>query len=497
MLLFLACSARAQDALFIQSGGQLKVLPGAKLYAKGSITLRNGAQLINNGVVQVSNNIKSYWVDSTTNTGSVSGIGSVQFEGAGDIYFSGSARFYNVLINGTAVRLDSSASIRVSNQLTLKKGVIYTGSSPLFLTDNSPAALQNDSANPGYKQSYVAGTLYRAIGSNGGEYDFPIGDTSSSHIIRFLNHYIAGTTALTASFGPKSGTDAGLSVYEGAYYIAIHNAGVWNLKADAPATAGTYGLQVFVNGFSSLSDNQFAILLRPEKSTRGIDWMVPAGNTLPSGGSPGRTVSSGFAQRNQLNNFTNTQLGIGIASSALPVSFAAFTASRKNAGQVQLEWKTVSETNNKGFYIERREGSAGGFTDVGWAASRAYGGSSNQPLLYSFTDTNYYAGTSYYRLRQTDKDGGEKQSATVSVAGYPGISRAFPNPGKGLFTIILPATAQYGLIVSNTEGKIVMQQKVRGTSTIDLTALAGGLYTLWIVDEQKNTLLREKLILQK
>jgi hypothetical protein len=89
------------------------------------------------------------------------------------------------------------------------------------------------------------------------------------------------------------------------------------------------------------------------------------------------------------------------------ISFAAFPHSEG----VQLEWITASELNNDYFTIERSQ-SGEGFEPVNTV--RGAGTKSNQSK-YSLLDSNPLAGTSYYRLKQTDFDGKSTYSDLVEV----------------------------------------------------------------------------------
>ena len=93
-------------------------------------------------------------------------------------------------------------------------------------------------------------------------------------------------------------------------------------------------------------------------------------------------------------------------NSILPVELSSFTAS-ENAGKSQLEWTTLTETNNRGFQVER---SANGseWMKIGFVFSKASEGNSTQKLQYSYTDNNPLHGDNYYRLKQYDLDNHKK-----------------------------------------------------------------------------------------
>jgi hypothetical protein len=177
-------------------------------------------------------------------------------------------------------------------------------------------------------------------------------------------------SAITASFGPKPGNDAGLLVNDlGTPYSIVNNGGVWHITPDAEPTSGKYDLFLSFSGFTVLADNSFGIISRPNNSSNAAEWKIPTGSVLPQGGLPGRIVSSGFARRNNLSGFS--QFGIAMALGALPVTLTDFNAIRLSKEIVNLDWETASEQNNKGFEIERRSDNEQTFAQRKFVPSQA------------------------------------------------------------------------------------------------------------------------------
>ncbi|GAB4094004.1 hypothetical protein GCM10028786_29310 [Flaviaesturariibacter terrae] len=173
----------------------------------------------------------------------------------------------------------------------------------------------------------------------------------------------------------------------------------------------------------------------------------------------------------------------------LPVSLLAFTGKRANNVN-ELKWITASESNNRGFAIERSaDGSR--FTEVGFVASRAQGGTSTSDISYSYNES-ITAGTKwYYRLKQQDLDGQYKYSAVVLLKGDKSgiltLDGIYPNPVKGTASIRLQASAQGGSVVlqlTDMLGKVVRTQPVlteAGSSTtvqMNVSGLPAGQYHL-------------------
>jgi hypothetical protein len=170
----------------------------------------------------------------------------------------------------------------------------------------------------------------------------------------------------------------------------------------------------------------------------------------------------------------NTSIQIKIENMAvLPVELLKFTATTEGSKNY-LTWATASETNNKGFDIERsRDGAT--FQSIGTV--KAIGKAGN----YIFTDATPVNGTNYYRLRQIDFDGTETYSKVVSVANKGGKSLK-----------VYPTLVSNGFLTVDTEGgdyaiyNIVGQQVQSGQTSqrLDVSALAKGTYILKVGTEQ-------------
>lgn len=302
----------AQEVLHLSNGAGITVQSDVELTLQGGITLANGSSLLNNGAIRLKNNSVaniSNWTDNSSGN-ALSGMGLVIFNSDHLHHFSGTTDFYNVQLNA-AGNLSLNNHFTVSNQLHLINGKINTGNNQVFLNHNAAASLWNDASNTGYANSWINGNFKRLITTNTNTYDFPVGSDQRNNLLQFLNNNITGTNNLTASFGPKPGTDAGLNVSEsGVSYTSVNDGGVWWLVPDVGPTGGNYALQLYFNGFAGLTDNQFGILRRADASNNAAHWQIPPGSSLEAINGSGRLVSHGFARRINISNFS--QLGIGM-----------------------------------------------------------------------------------------------------------------------------------------------------------------------------------------
>ncbi len=110
----------------------------------------------------------------------------------------------------------------------------------------------------------------------------------------------------------------------------------------------------------------------------------------------------------------------------IPVELVSFSATSSGT-QVNLNWATASETNNRGFSIERSSGSE--FETIGFVAGY---GTTTESRQYSYTDNQIASGTYTYRLKQIDFDGTFEYSklAEVNVVGAAkfNLAQNYPNP---------------------------------------------------------------------
>ncbi len=118
--------------------------------------------------------------------------------------------------------------------------------------------------------------------------------------------------------------------------------------------------------------------------------------------------------------------------SVVPVDLINFSAGIEN-NNVSLNWMTASETNNKGFEVERSIKNSKlkikNFETIGFVNGN---GTSTELNYYSFKDEKVSAGKYLYRLKQIDFDGSSEYSTEIEVEiGLPDkfeLYQNYPNP---------------------------------------------------------------------
>lgn len=159
----------------------------------------------------------------------------------------------------------------------------------------------------------------------------------------------------------------------------------------------------------------------------------------------------------------------------LPVALSDFRLFAQGKG-VAIEWSTASEQNSDFFAVER---SADGKEWVEIARQTA-GGHSLETRHYRVQDAAPLSGASYYRLRQTDRDGAVQWSESRSITLPTGSALVFPNPVSQVLTVTNnDETATFQLY--NATGQEVSTQ-IRPISSgkdqvqYDVQALPAGVY---------------------
>jgi hypothetical protein len=168
----------------------------------------------------------------------------------------------------------------------------------------------------------------------------------------------------------------------------------------------------------------------------------------------------------------------------LPVELVSFKADVSN-GIVSLSWVTATETNNKGFDVERSADNST-FTKIGFVDGK---GTTTESKVYSFTDANLgTANTYYYRLKQIDFNGSFTYSKVVQVSVEQvstfELKQNYPNPFNPSTQIAftIPQKGFVKLVVYNLLGQevktLVNETLDAGSHSVDFNAsnLPSGVY---------------------
>jgi hypothetical protein len=233
----------------------------------------------------------------------------------------------------------------------------------------------------------------------------------------------------------------------------------------------------WTNSFTEQND-----FLQTSRTFAGADRIVTSNGAY----STGATAANSAAWRAQIVAFKGT--------GGLPIQMASSAASVIRDNDVEVTWKTVSETNNYGFEIYRRRSNVGEWTRVGFVEGH---GTTLAPQSYSYIDRALSIGQYYYRIKQIDLDGTSEifpkgtpsePEMEVTVGLTPGafvLAQNYPNPFNPTTTIefTVPRNGPTTIKVYNVLGQEVatvfdgeVEAGKINTVRFDASNFASGLY---------------------
>ena len=176
-------------------------------------------------------------------------------------------------------------------------------------------------------------------------------------------------------------------------------------------------------------------------------------------------------------SFNNISLA---APSVLPVKLISFTGKEQNDGSVLLEWTTAMEQNAERFEIEA---SADGiqFSQVSSVDAK---GNSLAESNYQFTYTEKKGASTFFRLKQIDKDGHAEYSPVILVKTNADnlFITTSPNPVRNRTIIASDNSIITGVHIFSTSGTLVKSIRNNNSNklSVDMSHLSKGTYYLQI-----------------
>ncbi len=207
----------------------------------------------------------------------------------------------------------------------------------------------------------------------------------------------------------------------------------------------------------------------------------------------------------RLNAFV--YMGADEGSVAVPVELTSFVATTTESG-IKLEWQTATETNNRGFEVQRSTDNVS-FSTLEFVAGN---GTSAEKHTYSFVDNSVVNGKVYYRLKQIDFDGTYSFSNTIeadfSMPLAFELSQNYPNPFNPTTVIkfAIPSASKVTVKVFDILGREVAvlanQDFAAGRHNLEFNAsgLTSGAYFYTIntegVDGSKNQAVKKMMLIK-
>ncbi|MFT5599780.1 MAG: hypothetical protein ACI9N1_000006 [Flavobacteriales bacterium] len=171
--------------------------------------------------------------------------------------------------------------------------------------------------------------------------------------------------------------------------------------------------------------------------------------------------------------------------SPLPVGLRSFVAECESQN-IRLEWSTSTEINNDYYTIENS------IDGVDWKIVSTVTGSGNSSVIrhYSFIDIQNGLELSYYRLKQTDFDGGYRYypiiGAKKCMDDFTEVA-IYPNPANKYLNIIIdfPEERVASMSIYNQFGKIIYYSNTYEPH-IDFENIVNGIYIMKLELDSKS-----------
>jgi hypothetical protein len=457
-----------------------------------ALTVSNNLTMTNPGVLSpVANtiNLAGNWNNWGT-AAFTQATSTVNFDGAVEQTITAPAgvTFAGLTINNSAANVQLINNATVSKTLTMTQGNIDLSGNTLTLGLNTanPGTLAYTTGNiintGSFTRWFKAGVI--PIGSVTGL--FPMGTTANPRPFSVSAPTTGLTTGGTMTVVYTDATiTTGVSFPDGASTVYTIKNLNWALSTGNGLAGGTYDLGISGTGFgviNSINDLRLT-LVGSVVGTAGVN----AGTTADP-----QVNRTGLSVANLNNTFYPGSVNPGMTT--LPIQLTSFTATPNN-GEVKLNWSTTEEVNTEYFTIQR---SADG-SSWGDLQQIAAAGNSSSTIAYAAFDKSPLAGSSFYRLMITDKDGGTTWSGIVQVSfteNAPHIA-VYPNPAVNYITISFPTPGNYTLTLVNEIGQVLATNVSANAGNLvwNMSNRPSGVYFIQI-RSQEGTLETRKIIIR-
>ncbi|MEO6902251.1 MAG: T9SS type A sorting domain-containing protein [Bacteroidia bacterium] len=433
---------------------------GNTVSLNGALTFGNGAML-QGGSATI--NVSGSWLNN---------IGSPFAYGTSTVVFNGTTpqtitrstsigeTFYNLKIdNSTGVTF--AKPVVVYGNLVLSNGLVTTTATNIL------TMAAGSTTNIGSASSYIVGPMkYSVVKIGTTALSFPIGKGASWRPVQLsVNHSTIDAATYTAEMFNSSPKSLGYTI-NGATITSVSSMRYWQI--DRVGIGALTGASVTLYYKSGVSSDGVT-----DPSNLRIAKTIGTGTVWNDVGGAGSAIGDGFISSLAFTSFSKFTLANRAGGlNPLPIELTSFTATPIKK-HIQLNWTTMSEKNNDYFTIEK---SFDGIKFEELVRVKGAGNSSNE-INYSTIDLDPNEGVNYYRLKQTDYDGGYFYSNIVFVNTNTDTKLSFnvyPNPTiNNQINIVLTGNSgkQVNVIIRDVLGKECYNKTIQ---------LSTGNYTLHI-----------------
>jgi len=393
--------------------------------------------------------------------------------------------FTRLLIANTGSGVTLNNPVNVSSLMTLTSGLLNTSTTGLITLLNGA----NTAAGTALSTSYVNGPMcFQKSTSGVTTLNFPVGSAPDCRPVVLTVNHSNGTlynyTVQVYNIAPVTlGYTKPPTIFTlpTAHYYTISRTNGAGTSQPNQNLSGNQTVQLFFGTNDNILDGTGVSVIK-NTYTATTAWIDIGGSGGPSygGGSPVTGSITSTSAPSAFNSFSTFALGT-THMYLLPTKLLYFKA-QPAGGKVDLSWSTSMEANCSGFTVEKSRNGAD-FAPLTWVPTQADGGNSSVPLDYSAVDPSPYAGVTYYRLAQTDRDGKVNYSPVVAVHfdGTEAIS-VYPNPSRGTLWIsgLESSVSTVAITLYDLGGKPVLETSaaVQGGMVRLDTRLNNGVYVL-------------------
>jgi hypothetical protein len=417
----------------------------------GTITLSSGATFKTSHTGGVNGNI------ILSGTKSISPGANFEFKGTSAQVTGSLLSSCNNLEINNASGVTLSGAVNVENIFELSTGCLMLGNNNLII---GSAAIISGGSQSSFVSTNGTGSLKKISLETDSEFLFPIGNITYSPVT--INY-----SGIQDNFSArvKNSLD---HIPNGMAYVNKQ----WTLSEDIPG--GTTAQIKFL--WNSGDNNPSFSPVNDIYIGRFNGSVYVQSSALLAGTGPYTAVSEGFTC---LSDFAVGNQNV------LPVNIINLNFEVLNS-DVTLKWSTTYESNNAGFYIERRNNG-----DSLWQRVEFIKGKSSGIVRtdYFYTDRNLNSGEYYYRIIQTDYNGNHAiyNINKLCVIGIPSgvyLKLNFPNPfnSKTVISFSLNSDYETNISIFDISGKLqysylcTLLKAGNHSVIIDGSGLASGSY---------------------
>lgn len=380
------------------------------------------------------------------------------------------------IINNAAdevtLRLNNAAGVTLTTPLTVgklsfnsaNKGRLSTTSTNVLTINNT--GVHSLVVNAPASNGFVNGPVRRRTNSSANDYVLPTGK---------------GSTYDPPQIRPST---SAVSFYQAEYFAAafsdlsvapplngVSNQEYWQINTISGADA-TVVLTLTGAVPGALASDGVVV-----SHYNSIDWTdySPGGAVIQPGNSTTGTARSTVVTQNGFYTF-----GYGVAG-ALPIRLLSFDARKLSANSAQVNWVISSGSNADKFEVLKSSDGTNFITAGSVIAV-------DRLFTYGYIDNSLATGTTYYRLKMTDKDGKVSYSQIAAVLnGAKGVlmTSLIPTVVNSSATLSISSSERgtMQLVITDMHGRIIKQQMAAINSgnqqvLLNLQELASGAYQI-------------------